>query len=104
MRRLGPMLRIKLRNRLHRVWRTAPSANLNEKIDDLAEAQDSIVIHMRPALNISIADIEAARSLRERPTNPSAFNLILRRVPQLYCLRRGTTDPGDVALRTSAAK
>lgn len=33
---------------------------------------------MRSALQISLADIEAARSLRERPTNPDAFDLILR--------------------------
>jgi tetratricopeptide (TPR) repeat protein len=33
---------------------------------------------MRAALNISLADIEAARSLRERPTNPDAFDLILQ--------------------------
>ena len=54
------------------------SANFNQKIDDLAEAQDKIVIHMSSALNISIADIEAARSLSERSTNPNAFDLILR--------------------------
>jgi hypothetical protein len=33
---------------------------------------------MRSALNISLVDIETARSLRERPTNPNAFDLILR--------------------------
>lgn len=78
MRRLGPMLRINAELGSTEFGGQLWSANLNQKIDDLAEAQDSIVIHMRPALNISIADIEAARSLRERPTNPSAFDLILR--------------------------
>jgi tetratricopeptide (TPR) repeat protein len=33
---------------------------------------------MRAALGITLADIEAARSLRERPANPDAFDLILR--------------------------
>ena len=33
---------------------------------------------MRDGLGISLIEIENARSLRERPTNPDAFNLILR--------------------------
>jgi tetratricopeptide (TPR) repeat protein len=33
---------------------------------------------MRSALNVSLADIEVARSLRERPTNPNAFDLVLQ--------------------------
>ena len=33
---------------------------------------------MRAALNVSLVDTEAARSLQERPTNPDAFDFILR--------------------------
>jgi TolB-like protein/DNA-binding winged helix-turn-helix (wHTH) protein len=54
------------------------SDSFDQKIADLADGQEQIVIRMRGALNISFADIEAARSLRERPTNPDAFDLILR--------------------------
>jgi adenylate cyclase len=78
MRRLGPMLRINAELGSTESGAQLWSANFNQKSDDLAEAQDNIVIHMRSALNISIADIEAARSLSERETNPSAFDLILR--------------------------
>ena len=33
---------------------------------------------MKDGLRISMVEIENARSLRERPTNPDAFDLILR--------------------------
>jgi adenylate cyclase len=33
---------------------------------------------MRAALNVSLTDIEATRSLKEHPTNPDAFDFILR--------------------------
>ena len=67
------------------------SAGFNQKIDDLAEGQDQIVIRMRSALNVSLADIEAARSLQEHPTNPDAFDLILRaRAVVLQPITKGT--------------
>jgi TolB-like protein/tetratricopeptide (TPR) repeat protein len=54
------------------------SDSFDQKIDDLAAGQEDIVIRMRSALNVNLADIEASRSLRERPTNPEAFDLILQ--------------------------
>jgi TolB-like protein/Tfp pilus assembly protein PilF len=54
------------------------SDNFDQPIRDLATGQEEIVIRMRSALNISLAEIEAARSLRERPPNSDAFDLILR--------------------------
>ena len=35
-------------------------------------------MHIGQSLNIALTDIESARSKRERPTNPDAFDLILR--------------------------
>jgi hypothetical protein len=54
------------------------SDGFDQEVADLASGQEQIVIRMRAALNISLADTEAARSLRERPTNPDAFDFILR--------------------------
>ena len=54
------------------------SDNFDQKIADLATGQEQIAVRMQAALNVSLADIEAARSLRERPTDPDAFDLILR--------------------------
>jgi hypothetical protein len=54
------------------------SDSFGQKIADLAAGQEQIVVRMRVALNVSLADIEASRSLRERPANPDVFDLILR--------------------------
>ncbi len=50
----------------------------DEPIAELAAGQVQIVTRMRDSLGISLVEIENARSLRERPTNPDAFDLILR--------------------------
>jgi TolB-like protein len=91
MRRLGPMLRINTELGSTESGAQLWSENFNQKIDNLADTEDNLVIRMRSALNISIADIEAARSLSERSTNPSVFDLILRaRATALLPLTRDT--------------
>ena len=54
------------------------SDGFDQKVADLASGQEQIVVRMSAALNVGLADIEAARSLQERPTNPDAFDFILR--------------------------
>ncbi len=54
------------------------SDSFDQKVADLASGQEQIVVRMRAALNVSLVDTEAARSLQERPTNPDAFDFILR--------------------------
>ena len=54
------------------------SDRFDEEISELAAGQEQIVTRMRAGLGISMVEIEKARSLRERPTNPDAFDLILR--------------------------
>ena len=72
------------------------SDSFNQPIADLAAGQEAIVIRMRSALNISLADIEAARSRRERPANPDAFDLILR--ARAIALLPQTKDTGGQSL------
>ena len=50
----------------------------DEEIHELAVGQEQIVERMKERLGISMVELENARSLRERPTNPDAFDLILR--------------------------
>jgi adenylate cyclase len=50
----------------------------DQKQSDLSAGQEEIVYHIAQTLNVAIVDIESARSKRERPTNPDAFDLILR--------------------------
>ena len=78
VRRLGPLLRVNVQlvsaeTGVH-LW----SDRFDEQISELAAGQEQIVARMRDELGISMVEIENARSLRERPTNPDAFDLILR--------------------------
>jgi adenylate cyclase len=78
MRRFGQVLRVNAELGSTESGAQLWSDSFDQKVADLASGQEQIVIRMRSALNISLADIEAARSLRERPTNSDAFDLILR--------------------------
>jgi TolB-like protein/DNA-binding winged helix-turn-helix (wHTH) protein len=52
--------------------------HLDQKLSDLNVGQDAIVRRIGQTLNVTLVDLEAARGKRERPTNPDAFDLILR--------------------------
>jgi adenylate cyclase len=54
------------------------SDRFDEDVKDLGDGQQRVVARMRGALGIGMVDIERARSLRERPANPDAFDLILQ--------------------------
>jgi class 3 adenylate cyclase/TolB-like protein len=54
------------------------SDRFDQAISDLASGQERIVGRLRSTLAVGLTDIEARRSARERPTNPDAFDLILR--------------------------
>jgi adenylate cyclase len=54
------------------------SDRFDEQISELATGQEQIVTRMRSELGVSLVEIEKARSLRERPTNPDAFDLVLQ--------------------------
>jgi adenylate cyclase len=78
VRRLGSTLRVNVQlvsteTGVH-LW----SDRFDESISELSVGQEQIVTRMRDQLGISMVEIENARSLRERPTNPDAFDLILR--------------------------
>jgi TolB-like protein/class 3 adenylate cyclase len=49
----------------------------DQRLDDLSAGQEAIVDRIGQTLNVRLADLETARSKRERPTNPDAFDLIL---------------------------
>jgi adenylate cyclase len=78
VRRLGSLLRVNVQlvsaeTGLH-LW----SDRFDEALSEMSVGQEQIIARMRDKLSISVVDIENARSLRERPTNPDAFDLILR--------------------------
>jgi TolB-like protein/DNA-binding winged helix-turn-helix (wHTH) protein len=50
----------------------------DQPLHDLSAGQTEIVRRIGQAMNVAVMDVESARSRRERPTNPDAFDLILR--------------------------
>jgi adenylate cyclase len=95
-RRLGPMLRVNAELDSTDTGAQLWSDGFDQKIADLAVGQEQIVVRMRAALNIRLADVEAARSLSEHPTSPDAFDLVLRARAILSLPR--TKDTMDQAL------
>ena len=78
LRRFGSTLRVNVELSSTETGAQLWSDSFDQKVADLASGQEQIVIRMRAALNVSLADTEAARSLQEHPTNPDAFDFILR--------------------------
>jgi adenylate cyclase len=78
VRRFGSSLRVNVELSSTDTGAQLWSDSFDQKVADLASGQEQIVIRMRAALNVSLVDTEAARSLQERPTNPDAFDFILR--------------------------
>ena len=78
VRRLGATLRVNAQLISTETGAQLWSDRFDQPISDLASGQEQIVIRLRAALAIGLTDIEARRSARERPTNPDAFDLILR--------------------------
>jgi adenylate cyclase len=78
VRRIGSSLRVNVQLISGATGAHLWSDRFDEQISELAAGQEQIVARMRDELGISMVEIESARSLRERPSNPDAFDLILR--------------------------
>ena len=78
VRRLGVMLRVNAQLISTESGAQLWSDRFNQAISDLASGQETIVLRLRAALAVGLTDIEARRSASERPTNPDAFDLVLR--------------------------
>ena len=78
VRRIESILRVNVQLTSAETGAHLWSDRFDEKITDLAAGQELVVTRMKDELGISMMEIESARSLRERPTHPDAFDLILR--------------------------
>jgi TolB-like protein/DNA-binding winged helix-turn-helix (wHTH) protein/Flp pilus assembly protein TadD/rhodanese-related sulfurtransferase len=96
VRRLGPVLRVNAQLVSGETGAQLWSDRFDEQISQLAVGQEQIVSRMRSELGVSMIEIEKARSLRERPTNPDAFDLVLRARSILF--RPPTKERQDEAL------
>jgi TolB-like protein/class 3 adenylate cyclase len=78
LRKLGDVLRVNAQlvsteNGAH-LW----ADRFDKTLENLSAGQEEIVDRIGHTLNVALIDLESARSKHERPTNPDAFDLILR--------------------------
>ena len=78
VRKLGDMLRVNAQLIAAETGAHLWAVRFDQQLNDLSAGQDAIVRRIGQTLNVALLDIESARSKRERPTNPDAFDLILR--------------------------
>ena len=78
VRKLGDTLRVNAQLIATETGAHLWADRFDQKLNDLSAGQEEIVRRIGQTLNVALTDIETARSKRERPTNPDAFDLILR--------------------------
>ena len=78
VRQIGPILRVNVQLVSAETGAHLWSDRFDEEISQLAAGQQQIVARLGDTVGNSVVEIESARSQRERPTNPDAFDLILR--------------------------
>ena len=75
VRKLGDVLRVNAQLIATETGAHLWADRFDQKLNDLSAGQEEIVHHIAQTLNVALVDIESARSKRERPTNPDAFDL-----------------------------
>jgi TolB-like protein/class 3 adenylate cyclase/Flp pilus assembly protein TadD len=78
VRKLGDALRVNAQLIAAETGAHLWADRFDQQPKDLTEGQEEIVRRITQTLNVALTDVESARSKRERPTNPDAFDLILR--------------------------
>ena len=78
VRKLGDMLRVNVQlisceTNTH-IW----AGRFDQNVRDLGAGQEAIISRLTEVLGIQMFDAESARSVRERPDNPDASDLLLR--------------------------
>jgi adenylate cyclase len=78
VRRFGPALRVNVQLISAETGAVLWSDRFDEESEQPAVGEEKIVRRIKDELGIRLIEIENARSLRERPTDPDAFDLVLR--------------------------
>ena len=78
VRKLGDALRVNAQLIATETGAHLWADRFDQKLDDMSAGQEAIIDRIGLALNVQLTDLETARSKMERPTNPDAFDLILR--------------------------
>jgi TolB-like protein/DNA-binding winged helix-turn-helix (wHTH) protein/Flp pilus assembly protein TadD len=78
IRRIGDILRVNVQLISAETGTHLWSDRFDQGISQLAAGQEEITTRLSDTVGFNLVEIEQARSLRERPTNPDAFDLLLR--------------------------
>ena len=78
VRRLGDHLRVNAQFVATETGAHLWADRFDQQLKDLSAGQEEIVRRIGHTLHVAMMDVESTRSQRERPTNPDAFDLILR--------------------------
>jgi adenylate cyclase len=78
VRKLGDTVRVNAQLIATETGQHLWADRFEEKLNELGSGQEEIVVRIGRTLNVAMVDIEGARSKRERPDNPDAFDLVLR--------------------------
>jgi adenylate cyclase len=78
VRKLGDTVRVNAQLIATETGQQLWADRFEKKLNELSSGQDEIVVRIGRTLNVAMLDIESARSKRERPASPDAFDLILR--------------------------
>ena len=78
VRRFGSMFRLNVQMISGETGALLWSDRFDEVIGELAAGQEQVVRRMKDEVGVCLIEIENARCVRERPTNPDAFDLVLR--------------------------
>jgi TolB-like protein/DNA-binding winged helix-turn-helix (wHTH) protein/Tfp pilus assembly protein PilF len=78
VRRLGDQLRVNAQLVATETGAHLWADRFDQQLKDLSAGQEEIVRRIGQTLRVAVMDVESARSKRERPINPDAFDLIIR--------------------------
>ena len=78
VRKLGDTLRVNALLVAAATGANVWSDRFDVPVSNIGTGQEEIVEHLSGALGVELVQAEAARSIRERPNNPDAFDLVLR--------------------------
>ena len=78
IRKVGDILRVNVRLIATETGEHLWADRFDQRPKDQADAQEAIVRRVSQTLIVALVDAESARSKRERPANPDAFDLIIR--------------------------
>ncbi len=98
VRQIGALLRVNVQLVSGETGAHLWSDRFDEEISQLAVGQQQIVARLSDTVGINMVEIENARSQRERPANPDAFDLILRARAMSHLPQTPQRDPEKLAL------